>query len=384
MILEKLEEHLHTLALLEPESAPIISCYLDCTGGPAGCQKLVEERACVLRNVLPAIALQDFDKALGRIQGFLETDVGVMTRGMALFAREGNTPFFLALKFEVPLPDWITTGSTPDLFHLVELADNYDRYAILLMSESSARIIGINLGSVTDLIVKTRLESRDHASQERKGRQYDNRQRERTARFVREQIGVLAGVMAAGRYAHLILAGTARATALVRKGLSKDLAARLVDSVPASASDRISDILTSTLECFLLHEETESQAIADRLVTQIYINGLAVAGAGPTLEAFRSNQADFLVIAKNYEPTSGWECRACGRVGLDLAYPNFCPDCRNTCVRQFEVRSELVRLAKQRRCGVEVVEHNDALLAVGGVGCLLRFRSPAHYASKAA
>jgi peptide subunit release factor 1 (eRF1) len=219
---------------------------------------------------------------------------------------------------------------------------------------------------------------------ERTGRPYDNRQRERAARFIREQIQVLAGVMSAGRYAHLILAGTARATALVRKGLSKTLAARMVDSVPASASDRVSDIITSTLACFLQHEETESQAISDRLVTQIYTNGLAVAGAGPTLQALKSRQADFLVIAKNYEPTSGWECRNCGRMDLSSPDPNFCPDCRNRSVRQFDIRAEMVRLAKQQLCGVEVVEHSDALLRVGGVGCLLRFLSPERYASQAA
>jgi hypothetical protein len=284
VIVEKLEEHIYKLALREPDSAPVISCYLDCTGGPAGCQKLVSARSCELGGTLTGAVLPDFERALRRIQRYLQTEVGNMTRGIAVFAREGVNPFFLALQFEVPLPDWIAVASTPDLFHLVELEDNYDRYAI----------------------------------------------------------------------------------------------------VPASARDRVSDIITSTLACFLQHEETESQAIADRLVTQIYTNGLAVAGAGPTLQALKSRQADFLVIAKNYEPSSGWECRNCGRMDLSSPDPNFCPDCRNRSVRQFDVRAEMVRLAKQQLCGVEVVEHSDAWLRVGGIGCLLRFMSSERYASQAA
>lgn len=38
------EEYIRTLALLEPGDAPLISFYLDRTSGPAGYQKVVEER----------------------------------------------------------------------------------------------------------------------------------------------------------------------------------------------------------------------------------------------------------------------------------------------------------------------------------------------------
>jgi stalled ribosome rescue protein Dom34 len=39
-----------------------------------------------------------------------------------------------------------------------------------------------------------------------------------------------------------------------------------------------------------------------------------------------------------------------------------------------DVREALVRLAGQLECPVEVVEESEALMSLGGVGCLLRYR----------
>jgi len=79
---------------------------------------------------------------------------------MAAYARAGKSPFCLLLPFEVPLPDWIGVSSTANIYHLVELKDHYDRYVILLATEASARIIGVNLGSVTTQLCRSRPELR--------------------------------------------------------------------------------------------------------------------------------------------------------------------------------------------------------------------------------
>jgi peptide subunit release factor 1 (eRF1) len=96
------------------------------------------------------------------------------------------------------------------------------------------------------------------------------------------------------------------------------------------------------------------------------------------MQALKSGQADFLVIAKTYEPGMGWECRRCGKLELTLPNPNHCPTCHGP-VREFDIREEMVRLAGRMDCGVEVVEHSDVLMNLGGVGCLLRFLAPERY-----
>lgn len=384
MRIEKLDEHIKALATLEPSDTPVISCYLDVSCGPSGYRTALDERVHLLRRSLPREDLSNFEEAITRIEEFLQTGVALVTRGIALFARGGRHPLFLALQFEVPLPNWIAVDSTPNLYHLVELKDNYDRYAILQVTENSARIIGINLGSVTDQIWKNRPELRRRVGRGWARDHFQDHRRERNNQFVHDLIGILANVMATGGYGHLILAGSTRSMVAVRKALPKSLAAKLVDVVPASANDRISDVVATTLQHFLEHEELDSQAIAEQLVSQIYTHGLAVAGTPASMQALKAGQVDVLVIAKDYDPGNGWECRRCGRVDTQSAQPEACPACRSHHLRGFEIRSELVRLAGQLGCGVEAVEHSDALMNLGGVGCLLRFLAPERYARTAA
>jgi hypothetical protein len=135
---------------------------------------------------------------------------------------------------------------------------------------------------------------------------------------------------------------------------------------------------------FLEHEEQELQALAERLITQIHTHGLAVAGTRASMEAIKSGQADFVVLVKAYDPGAGWECRGCGRLEVELAQPNKCPKCDAVELRRFDIRGEMVRLAEQQEIGIEVVEHNDALMNLGGVGCSLRYLASANYLLSAA
>ena len=102
------------------------------------------------------------------------------------------------------------------------------------------------------------------------------------------------------------------------------------------------------------------------------------------MQALKNGQADYLVIAKSYDPGMGWECRLCGMIELTLPHPNLCPACQFGLLREFDIREEMVRLAGRLECGIEVVEHSDVLMNLGGVGCLLRFLAPAGYIHAAA
>lgn len=378
MELRRLEEHIRTLATVVENEAPLISCYVDLTEGWMVRREEIALRLQILRKCLPARAVPEFDQAAARIQRFLDQDLGPRTRGIAVFSRGGEESFWLALKFEVPLPTWIASGSTPNIYHLLELKDNYDRYMILLTTETSARIIGVNLGSVTQQLWRSRPELRQRVGREWSKDHYQDHCRERTKQFIHDQVRTLDRLLSEHGYEHLILAGNARITSAVRKALPKRIAERLVDLVPACRSDHAADIVASTLQVFLEHEEMESQAMAEQLITQIRRHGLAVAGAHASMAAIKAGQADVLVVVKNYDPDRAWECTTCGHAGFDTPLPDACPRCRGSRLREFEVKGELARLAEQRGVAVEVVGHSDALMSLGGVGCLLRYSGPAN------
>ena len=131
--------------------------------------------------------------------------------------------------------------------------------------------------------------------------------------------------------------------------------------------------MAATLSAFVEWEEQESQAVAARFVQGIRTQGRAVAGTTACLDALRQRRADTLLLARDLLPEPGWRCGACGVIDIELNAPAACHECGRKAVRPIDAAVELVRLAGQQDCPIEVVEHCDPLMALCGVGCLLRY-----------
>jgi peptide subunit release factor 1 (eRF1) len=153
-----------------------------------------------------------------------------------------------------------------------------------------------------------------------------------------------------------------------------------VDTVVASGSDQISDVIAATINSFVDQEEIESQAVVERLLREINTSGLAVAGTRETLNALQRSQVEVLVMAKDYGPEAGWSCPKCGAVGLAPQILIVCWGCGEAGLREIDLKAELARMAEQGGCQVEVVNYSDALMQLGGVGAILRYLSPEQYA----
>src|SRR5450756_1912519 len=222
MDVKTLQQHLLALATLNETGAPVVSCYLNLEAGPLAYRGALDERVELLRRSLPE-----------------------------------------------PRRTSSSVDSTPNICRLVEIKDNYDRYVVLFATEGSARILGINLGSITEDIWKSRPGLRLRVGNEWTKEHFQDHRRERGKQFVREQIRLADQLMSAGGYGHLIVAGSARTTAEIRQALPKHLKAKLVDVVSDNANDRVSDVVAATLQSFLEHEEGESLQVVEQLLKHI-------------------------------------------------------------------------------------------------------------------
>jgi protein required for attachment to host cells len=384
MELKELQRHILTLATLPQTVDPIISCYLNREPGHPNGRQLLEERVRLLRGGLVAKWRWEFEEALNRIGAYLRQGVPEGVVGLAIFVRAGQQPFFLPLQFHVPLPNWFAVDTAPNIYHLVELKDTYHRYAVLFCTETSVRILGLNVGTIIDDIWKEFPGPRDRASHNWTREQYQNDRRQQTKLFISELIGMLSQFMFAGKYGHLILAGHPRVTSRIRKALPNHVAAKLVDVVPASEYDRPNDVVTATLASFVEQEERESQAVVERLQREIDTHGLAVVGTAATFEALKWGQVYMLVLAKAYDPGTGWMCGACGAAGVVPSPLKICAECLSPEVRELNIKEEIVRMAERTGSRVEVVNHSDPLMRLGGIGCRLRFLGPERYGAVAA
>ena len=124
---QNLQKHVRKLITLPVGDAPVISCYQSLAAGRLADRNAFDGRVRSLRRSLNVTEQRTFDAALARIEDVLETALLPHAKGLAVFSRAGEQPFFLPLQFQVPLPNWIAVDSTPNIYHLVELKDTYDR-----------------------------------------------------------------------------------------------------------------------------------------------------------------------------------------------------------------------------------------------------------------
>jgi peptide subunit release factor 1 (eRF1) len=290
----------------------------------------------------------------------------------------------LPMQFAAPLPNWFAVYPTPNIYHLVELKDNYHRYVVFMALQDRVSILEVNLGAATIQAWLSQSGLRTRVGSEWARSHYQIHREHRGDRFLREKIAVLEQLMCADGHTHLILAGDPGITARVRHALPNDLAEKLVDVLPVSKRDRPTEVVMLTLASFLEHEEQESRTVAERLIEGLRSQNLAVAGSAATLDALRWGEVDILVMANDYQPDPGWTCTVCQSIGTETPETSVCPHCGHESVRPLDIREALLRLAGQSECPVEVVEQSDALVSLGGVGCLLRTRLPAQIDTRTA
>ena len=371
--LDELNQQITVLASVEETDALFISVYLNLEDETTDWRDTLNNRARLLRLILKDDDLADLNDALDKVEAWLATELLPEAKSAAIFVRGiYGGAFMIPMQFGAPLPNWIAVYPTPNIYHLVELKDNYHRYIVLFAMPDRASILEVNLGAATIRAWINNPDLHARVGQEWGRSHYQVHQKNRGNRFMHEKIQVLEQLMHADGHTHLILTGDPEITESIRLALPKDLVDKLVDVIPASKRDQQTDIVMATLSSFIEHEEQESRSVVEDLIEGLRSHNLAVAGSADTLTVLRWGEVDTLVMASDYQPDSGWTCTACRAIGIEPPETSVCPQCGALAARPMDIREAVLRLAGQLECTVEVVEHSDALMSLGGVGCLLR------------
>ena len=374
MELQSLQQHIQTLAMLESSDNLMLSCYVNFEPRQR-VDSMVEVREAMRRikaGVDPS-QRRELEDARSKIFDLLGSPIDHGIKGVAVFARAGEHPFFLSMQFKVPLPNWLCADLLPNIYHLVELKDTYDRYVVMIAHEDRARILEVNLGAVTKELWTTQPALRQRVGREWTRDHYQNHRRDRGNSFIKEKIEILGTLLSAGGHTHLLLAGNRKVVARLRQKLPPGLVEKLIDVMAVSSRDTTADVVSTTLSRFVEWELQESLATSQRLRTALQRGGLAVSGTEATLAALMNAQVDILVLADFYDPAPGWSCLNCDQIMLDKLESNSCPNCHRDQFREINLKEEMVRLAECHGSNVEIVRDDDTLGDLGGVGCLLRY-----------
>lgn len=367
MDLKQIGRHIRTLASLEAICAPTVSCYIDLEDARwrSGFDQQVER----WQAAFPAGERRRwFDQAVVQLKNHLRRPTLVGTRGLALFARGGSKPFFLPLGFRLPVPFSFEVGRFPHIYRLVAMRDNFNRFAALVCTGDEIRILGVSMGAVVQQICDRRMEAARRALR-RRGERADAGWMRRT---VDDAAALLLPFMRQGGYRHLILAGDAEWLAVARQAMPRRLASRVLDTVPACGSDALMDIVRAAAFSFAEREEEESTAMVEWLCEGLGRDGWAVAGLESSSEVLRKGLADCLIIDEHFCPEPVSRCGVCGRPLLPGSPQIACPSCGDGLCLPSNEREAVVRAAVLGGAHIEIVNHSDTLMRLGGVGCLLR------------
>jgi peptide chain release factor subunit 1 len=368
-------EILDRLADFESVEFPVVSLYLDTRPDATG----RDHWSYFVRKELPArvqtyprhsAARESLDRDVERIGKHLESQLPVSANGAALFASSGGT-LFEVLTFEVPFEeDRLSVSSRPHLYPLARVIDEYPRFVVVVADTQSARILVFGLGRRIDTrtVQGRRIHRTDVGgwSQMRYQRHVD----EIRQHNVREIVATLEKVIRQDRSQHLILAGDEEVLPMLRKELTKEMTARVIDVLRMDAHAPERQILDASMEALKAWDAKSDAMKVERALEEYRAGGLAVIGPEAVEAALATGQVEELLIAATLPPPSGVKATS-GAPGLANVRERPLDEGSPT---TSELADELVRMARRTSARVTFIEDARLLAEGHGVAGLLRFR----------
>ena len=373
-----LREQLEKLAAFEPQDMPVLSLYLNLAPNQHGrdnydafIRKAFAERQKAFKDHTPARS--SFDRDVERIQAYLADDVNRSANGLALFACHGADQYFEAVQLQVPVDEhWLFVNSVPHLYPLVKLADQYPRYAAVVLDTHEARIVVFGLGEVERKAevtnVKTRRTSMGGWSQAR----YQRRAENFHLHHVKEVVETLDKIVSAENIPHIVIAGDDVVVPLVKEQLPQRLMDKLVDVVRMEKDVPEDELLRNTLETLRQKDAESDIECVQEVVGAWQANGLGTVGPEAVLNAFQLGQVDELLITgvpAVLKPVQNMGASSAGELTADTSAPSGPEESV-----KIQLASELVTRAQQTGARVRIIEDPALLSEFGGVAARLRFR----------
>jgi peptide chain release factor subunit 1 len=379
-------ERIERLRAFDGRSAGVLSAYLDLD--PArrvrgayraafdGLVRAAGER-------VPESLRDQLQREAGRVCDWLDRQEPPGT-GLAVFSCE-PAGLWQAEPLFVPVRDHLAFEPRADLGPLLELLDEYERYAVALVDKRHARLFTVFLGQIEGL---ARLE--DHSVPGRTdagGLSQSRVQRHHEAHVywhLKRVAQHLAELLVQRRFDRLVLAGPEEVTAELRRVLPRAVAHRVVAEIRAHPAAGEQELLKETLAIERgVEREAEERLLRD-LLDASGPAGRAAVGVGPTLDALWADLVQTLLVAHG-AGGSGSECPNCGRLAPGAVAT--CPTCGKAMQPLHDVVHRAMAVAVEQAGRVEVLHGAAArrLVEAGeGLAAFLRYRWAARQAAAGA
>lgn len=312
----------------------------------------------------------DFEK----IDKFVLTNKRMFKKGLAVLSSSAIS-FWREYHFGIALKNELIIDKTPYMKPLLDILDNYQRYAVLLVGKESARIFIIHLREIVEY---GEVHTDDVPGKHKKGgwaalaqNHYERHIDYHVGMHLKEVVGKLDSFLSGEYIGKVILGGSDEAVSLVKGMLPRTILDRVIGTVKIEMVAKGPEVLAKVEPIVIEYEKNKEKETVDALITGTMKNKNAVLGLEDVLSAIQLQKVMELVFLKDLK-RSGYSCNSCGF--LTVQKVESCPYCKGG----MDMVDYIVDLAGEKAIeqGARVdvlIEDDERLRGAGGIGAFLRF-----------
>ena len=324
-------------------------------------------------DTLEKDVLKKVSADLEKIESYILTNKPVFKKGLAILSSQAKK-YWKEFHLSVPIKNEIVVDKTPYIKPLLDIMDNYQRYAILLVGRESARIFIVHLGEIEEY---SEVHTDDVPGKHKKGgwcalseKSYERHTDHMVGLHLKDVLKQLDAFLSGEYVGRLIIGGSEETATRVKNMLPQTTAEKIIGTFQAEMTANSKDILEKAGPVLQAFENRKESETIDDLLTKAMKNENAVIGIENVLNALQEGRVMRLVVLKDFKQ-SGLACKECGY--LTVQNISSCPYCKGEVESANYLVDMIAQKAIEQGAGVAVSSENKKLQDAGSIGAFLRF-----------
>ncbi|MDI6802098.1 MAG: Vms1/Ankzf1 family peptidyl-tRNA hydrolase [Thermodesulfovibrionales bacterium] len=366
---------LREIASMEGKESYFVSLYLnvDPMFNPKGDHMVHFKNMMKVSDTLDKAVYKKVKDDLDKIQNYVLSNKRMFKKGLALLSSSENS-FWKEYNLGVPLKNGLFVDKSPYTKPLMDILDNYQRYAVLLVDKESARIFVIHLGEIVEY---GEVHTVDVHGKHKKGgwfalsqNHYERHIDYHVSLHLKEVVEKLDSFLSGEYIGRLIIGGSDEAVSMIKGMLHKTVLDKVIGAAKVEMFAKSDEILSRVEPIVSAYEKKKEDETVDSLIAKALKNENAVLGLDNVIHTLQEQRVMKLIVLKDYK-ANGYNCSSCNF--LSYQKTDLCPYCNG----RMEGVDYLVDMAGEKAIQqgalIEVVSENKKLLDAGGIGAFLRF-----------
>lgn len=330
----------------------------------------------MMKNTIETLDKNVYKKVktdLEKIDKYILANKRAFKKGIALLSSSQNS-FWKEYNLGMPVKNELIVDKAPYVKPLMDILDNYQGYAVLLVDKEFARIFLVRLREIVEY---GEVYTPDVPGKHKKGGWYALSQSHyerhidyHVGMHLKEVIDKLDSFLRGEYIGRIIIGGSDEAVSMVKGMLHKTILDKIIGSIKIEMFANSSEVMSKVEPVVFDYERKKENETIEALITGVMKNKDAVIGLEDVLHALQEQRVMKLIFIKDFKK-SGYSCSSCGF--LTTQKVNRCPYCRGKMDRV----DYLIGLAGEKAIAqgalVEIVTDNKKLIEAGRIGAFLRF-----------